>query len=516
MRLEEAGVLADDIHDVTGDDGLVVLPALLLAQSEQILDDRNEEALLLLLGHGPRDRTDGPAKRIEVVPRPCRPVDLLGQLGQHDALGVVAIQVGQEHQRLPHGLVLSDDVGVLGRFADDVAVLVLDDEDLLGLGHVGDHHLPDAGEDGTVHEFPAGTAANAVGRPVAARSAAAEVEDVGPRPDGRLELVLGLVQVLGQHVPRLEADAKDLRVGHLGHADQVEHTGEEGLLTFGRFQYLEMGLEEPRQEQGEALDEDAVVLGPVLKGRTEVGLRGEDAVEAGDEAGEQLPEEGIVLRIEVGEVADLREAFQGIVPKERLGKELVEEGIDELGLKDEAEGDPGEESLEGLEGHPQEARPLAVLEDELAQLVDLGEFRVERFLHLFHLFGHHLIAGEVEDLLRQQLEDLHVVLAQHLRGFGTADEVGDEGRPVVRPLLLEDLDEGEVELGDEHLLGVHGGLVGRHGDDLADDVVLDALPLFWGHHLPSALWVCVCVWVMVVAVRAEWVSKMCKMSEVGE
>ena len=31
---------------------------------------------------------------------------------------------------------------------------------------------------------------------------------------------------------------------------------------------------------------------------------------------------------------------------------------------------------------------------------------------------------------------------------------GHEGRPVVGPLLLEDLDQGEVELGDEDPLGL--------------------------------------------------------------
>mmetsp|Transcript_29229 Transcript_29229/g.84964 ORF Transcript_29229/g.84964 Transcript_29229/m.84964 type:complete len:271 (+) Transcript_29229:1739-2551(+) len=270
MRLEETGVLADDIHDVTGNDSLVVLPALLLAQSEQILDDRDEESLLLLFGHGPGDRPDGPAQSVEVVPRPRRPVYLLGELGQHDAFGIVAVEMGQKYQRFPHSLVLGDDVGILGRFADNVAVLIFHNEDLLGLGHIGNHHLPNAGEDGAVHELPAGPT---VGRTVAAGTAAAEVENVRSRPDRGLVLVLGLVQVLRQHVPRLEADAEYLRVRHLRYADQVEHPGEEGLLAFGRLQYLEMGLEEAGKEQGQPLDEDAVIVGSILEGRPEVCLR---------------------------------------------------------------------------------------------------------------------------------------------------------------------------------------------------------------------------------------------------
>lgn len=37
MCSEETWILADDIHDVGGDDGLVVLPSLLLTQTQQVL-----------------------------------------------------------------------------------------------------------------------------------------------------------------------------------------------------------------------------------------------------------------------------------------------------------------------------------------------------------------------------------------------------------------------------------------------------------------------------------------------
>ena len=42
------GVLAHDVHDVRGDDGLVVLPLLLLAEAQQVLDHRHQEPLLVL------------------------------------------------------------------------------------------------------------------------------------------------------------------------------------------------------------------------------------------------------------------------------------------------------------------------------------------------------------------------------------------------------------------------------------------------------------------------------------
>jgi len=77
VGLEEARVLADDVHDVGRNDGLVVLAALDLNEAEQVLDDLDEEALLGLLIHGARDRTNRPAERVEVGPRPLAAVDLI-------------------------------------------------------------------------------------------------------------------------------------------------------------------------------------------------------------------------------------------------------------------------------------------------------------------------------------------------------------------------------------------------------------------------------------------------------
>ena len=49
VGFEEAGILADNVHDVGRDNSLVVLAALNLAKPEQVLDDGNKEALLRLL-----------------------------------------------------------------------------------------------------------------------------------------------------------------------------------------------------------------------------------------------------------------------------------------------------------------------------------------------------------------------------------------------------------------------------------------------------------------------------------
>ncbi len=50
-----------------------------------------------------------------------------------------------------------------------------------------------------------------------------------------------------------------------------------------------------------------------------------------------------------------------------------------------------------------------------------------------------LAAGEVKDLLAEQLQDDHAVLAQQLAGLRGVDYVCDEGGPLAGPVLLQDL-----------------------------------------------------------------------------
>jgi hypothetical protein len=39
VRFEEAGILANDVHDVGGDDSFVVFATFDLAQTQEVLDD---------------------------------------------------------------------------------------------------------------------------------------------------------------------------------------------------------------------------------------------------------------------------------------------------------------------------------------------------------------------------------------------------------------------------------------------------------------------------------------------
>ncbi len=63
-------------HDVGCDDGLVVLAAGDLAEVEQVADDCNQEAVLLLLHHAAADAADRPAQRVQRTPTPLLPVQL--------------------------------------------------------------------------------------------------------------------------------------------------------------------------------------------------------------------------------------------------------------------------------------------------------------------------------------------------------------------------------------------------------------------------------------------------------
>jgi len=59
---QEARILADHVHDVGGNDCLVVFATLLFTQAQQILDYCHEESLLIVLVHSSRYGADSPAK----------------------------------------------------------------------------------------------------------------------------------------------------------------------------------------------------------------------------------------------------------------------------------------------------------------------------------------------------------------------------------------------------------------------------------------------------------------------
>ena len=74
----------------------------------------------------------------------------------------------------------------------------------------------------------------------------------------------------------------------------------------------------------------------------------------------------------------------------------------------------------------------------------LSQYIMSHRLPVFEVLGlhlGHLSAGEVKDLLAEQLEDDHVVLTEALAGPTRTHDVTDESRPVFGPFLFQDLEK---------------------------------------------------------------------------
>jgi hypothetical protein len=62
------------------------------------------------------------------------------------------------------------------------------------------------------------------------------------------------------------------------------------------------------------------------------------------------------------------------------------------------------------------------------------------------LYLRHDSLREVEHLLAQQLEDLHVVLAERFAGLGRPNQVWYKRGPFGRPFVLQNLNQNHVQL----------------------------------------------------------------------
>lgn len=107
MRLEESGVLSDDVHDIRSNDCFVVFSTFHFTKAKQVFDHGDQETLLRVLvcnsgkfrvtnkskipTHSPGYRADSPAQRVQVVPRPLQTINLFRQLLSQDGLGIVHI-----------------------------------------------------------------------------------------------------------------------------------------------------------------------------------------------------------------------------------------------------------------------------------------------------------------------------------------------------------------------------------------------------------------------------------------
>ena len=102
-----------------------------------------------------------------------------------------------------------------------------------------------------------------------------------------------------------------------------------------------------------------------------------------------------------------------------------------------------------------------MLQDKLAQIEDVGELGREALLHRGDLLGGHAVFGELEDLLAEQLEDLHVVAAESLVRLARLHNLWDKVLPIVRPFVLENLHEDQIQFAELSLGPLKRRLVAR-------------------------------------------------------
>ena len=236
----------------------------------------------------------------------------------------------------------------------------------------------------------------------------------------------------------------------------------QGMERVRRNQETKTHLEEAGEEEREELNR-VVPAVALVELRHDAGVGVHEARELREELLVELHEHGGVLGGAFGEPRDLREALDGAVAEDGHGEELRDEERDEGRFEDVAQRNPGQEALEGLEGHVEQVRLLALLEDEVAELEDLGELLVQPLLQGLGLGGRHLVL-HLEDLLAQQLQDLHVVLAQRLVARRRVDDLRDELGPVLWPFVPQYIDEGQVHFLQEDAVLLHRRLVAAEVD----------------------------------------------------
>lgn len=188
------------------------------------------------------------------------------------------------------------------------------------------------------------------------------------------------------------------------------------------------------------------------------GTRGNHLVDRGHDHSEEYPEFGVVFRPDV-EASDFRQAFKSNVTElvdfeELLSKSAShsahsieethprQELVNNTGLEDIPKRNPVQEPKHCLQRGPNQTGLLSFLQHLEAQREDFRELPTHLVFEVLGLGLSHLLRRVVKDLFRQELEDRHVVFAERDISLAVLDDLGDKGRPVVRPFLFEDLHNG--------------------------------------------------------------------------
>lgn len=179
----------------------------------------------------------------------------------------------------------------------------------------------------------------------------------------------------------------------------------------------------------------------------------------------------IVVRSANLQAADFGKTLESDISEFRGPQESRQKGVDDGGFEDVAQRDPVQETQEGFQGCLDQTWLVSGVEDLGAKLEDGGEFLGHGGLQVSSLDRSHLILREIKNLLGQQAQNCHVVFADRKTGMAGGNDFVDEGRPVVRPFLLQDRDQDEIEFVHEGLFGPELLLGARVFDDEIDNKI---------------------------------------------
>ena len=193
-------------------------------------------------------------------------------------------------------------------------------------------------------------------------------------------------------------------------------------------------LEVSAKEQRQVLDELLLRVHAVRVGLLDVGVHGQHALQLLHRRREQGCEHFFIVGDAHG--GDLGQALERDITKHGDVEKLEDERRDQLRLEDVAQRDPVEEPQQGLQGGADQGGVLRVVHHELAKLEHFAELRAHGVFQVFRLGLGHLAAREVEDLLAQEFEDDHVVLAERLVCLGRTHNVRDEALPILWPFTF--------------------------------------------------------------------------------
>lgn len=192
---------------------------------------------------------------------------------------------------------------------------------------------------------------------------------------------------------------------------------EENISALVSFHSPQMIGEEVGEEHGKVQNELLACVAGVRVCLRDVGTWGYHPIHGGHHHGEQNLELGVVFR-PYGQSSNFRHALERHVSKFWCFEETSDEQVDDGGLEDESERYPVQEAQESVQGCLDKAGLLRLGKNLFAEVEDFGELSTHLVLEALRFGLRHLLGGEVEDLLGQQLEDNHVVFAEGEVGFG--------------------------------------------------------------------------------------------------